>query len=85
MGVNFERYTKHETEFYKIGVYAGYSANWRRCKACGKTIKAHTPIVGVHSFGEFPTFFHPECSRKVARAMVLANQSLNSGQATPAG
>jgi len=77
MGVNFERYTKHETEFDKIGIYSGYAPNWRKCRACGKTIKAGSPIVGVHSFGELPTFFHPDCSRKIARAMVLAKQSLS--------
>ena len=75
MGVNFEYYTKYETEFYKIGVYAGYSATWRRCKACGETIKARTPIVGVHSFGEVPTFFHPGCAKKITKAITLATKS----------
>ncbi len=76
MGANLERYTSREREFYKIGFYAGISATWRKCRACGAVIKSKTPIIAVHSFGEIPSFFHPDCSEDIITAMKEVTASL---------
>ena len=75
MGVKFKEYTYQSDDYYKIGVYAGKCASWRKCKVCGKSIDIMTPIIGVHSFGEIPTMFHPKCILKIAKDIENANQS----------
>jgi hypothetical protein len=65
MGVSFlYKFSSEKRE--QISVYGGIKKSWGRCRFCRKKINKQSLAVGIHSFGETPSYYHPECAIKLA-------------------
>lgn len=51
--------------YSKFIVIAGKTVGYPRCRICGEKIKKGTYVVACHTFGEAPSYFHSECSKKI--------------------
>lgn len=65
----------------RMGVYGGKIKNWRRCRLCGKKMreKDNDITICVHTFGETPTYFHPECAFGIAAVIHCTYYELTNG------
>ena len=79
MGIN----TKDDVfaeRFFKFGVVAGKTKGSPTCKICGDKIKKGTYVVGVHTFGEMPSYYHKACALVIVGALRGAINALADTQ-----
>lgn len=77
MGMKFKNIIFH-VNFKNFGVAFGIKKSKNICRVCGKKINSNESALGVHSFGEAPTYFHPKCAKIISETINAAITGINS-------
>jgi len=69
MGINTTENIFESAKYHKFKIITGKPNGTSTCKICGKKVSKGKYAVAVHTFGEYPSYFHKECAEKIGELL----------------